>query len=109
MQYKNNSQETNMMITVEEQRRKDNLRKKARRTAIKDGRVTLGDTTKDVDHKRPLSKGGANSKGNTRVMSSATNRSKGGAAGGKMVTGAAKERAGAKGGKASSRKGIPNK
>jgi hypothetical protein len=106
MQY--NNQEINM-ITVEEQRRKDNLRKKARRKAIKDGRVTLGDTTKDVDHKKPLSKGGTNSKGNTKVMSSATNRSKGGAAGGKIVTGKAKRDAGSKGGKTSSRKGVPNK
>jgi hypothetical protein len=97
------------VITVEEQRRKDNLRKKARRKAIKDGRVTLGDTTKDVDHKKPLSKGGTNAKGNTKVMSSTTNRAKGGADGGKMVTGAAKQKAGSLGGKASSRKGIPNK
>jgi hypothetical protein len=103
-----NNQEINV-ITVEEQRRKDNLRKKARRKAIKDGRVSLGDETKDVDHKKPLSKGGTNAKGNTKVMSSTTNRSKGGAAGGKMVTGKAKRDAGSKGGKVSSRKGVPNK
>jgi len=32
---------------------------------------------KEVDHKKPLSKGGTNSKSNTRVVSRKTNRKKG--------------------------------
>lgn len=34
---------------------------------------------KEVDHKRPLSKGGGNGKGNLRVVSRSTNRKKGSA------------------------------
>jgi len=98
-----------MAITERQQKDKNNLRKQARRKAIKEGRVKSGDKTRDVDHKRPLASGGKNTKGNTRVMSSSTNRSKGGKVGGKMVTGAAKRKAGSLGGKASSRKGVPNK
>lgn len=98
-----------MEISVEEQRRKDNLRKKARRRAIKEGLVKLGDLDHDVDHKRPLSKGGTNAPGNIQILSSSENRSKGGKQGGKMITGTAKEEAGRLGGKASSRKGVPNK
>jgi 5-methylcytosine-specific restriction endonuclease McrA len=51
-------------------------RNKARKTAIKAGKVRLGDRTKDVDHKKPLSKGGSNGRKNTRVMSSSKNRAK---------------------------------
>jgi hypothetical protein len=91
-----------------EEKRKNNIRKKARRLAIKEGRVKLG-SGKDVDHKRPLSKGGSNTKKNTRVISRATNRSEGGKVGGKAVTGKPKRDAGSLGGKASSRKGVPNK
>lgn len=47
----------------------------ARRNAIKAGLVKKGDKTKDIDHKRPLSKGGSNSKSNLRVRSSSANRS----------------------------------
>lgn len=39
-----------------------------------DGRVSKGDG-KEVDHKRPLSKGGSNSKGNLSVKSKSANRS----------------------------------
>jgi hypothetical protein len=49
-------------------------RNKARAEAMKDGRVKKGDG-KDVDHKKPLSKGGSNHKSNTRVVSKSTNRS----------------------------------
>jgi hypothetical protein len=38
------------------------------------GKVSKGDG-KDVDHKKPLSKGGSNSKSNMRVVSASTNRS----------------------------------
>lgn len=49
-------------------------RNAARRELEKEGRVSKGDG-KDVDHKKPLSKGGGNSKGNLRVTSKSTNRS----------------------------------
>lgn len=48
-------------------------RNKARRHAIKDGRVKKGDG-KDIDHKKKLSQGGSNSKSNTRVRSASANR-----------------------------------
>ena len=46
---------------------------KARRQAIADGRAKKGDG-KDVDHKKPLDKGGSTEKSNTRVVSKKTNR-----------------------------------
>lgn len=46
---------------------------KARREAIRDGRAKKGDG-KDVDHKKPLDKGGSTDKSNTRVVSKKTNR-----------------------------------
>jgi hypothetical protein len=49
-------------------------RNSARAEAMKDGRVSKGDG-KDLDHKKPLSKGGSNHKSNTRVVSQSTNRS----------------------------------
>ena len=49
-------------------------RNKARAEAVKDGRASKGDG-KDVDHKKPLSKGGSNTKSNTRVVDKSTNRS----------------------------------
>lgn len=57
-------------------------RNKARRAAMRDGKVRKGDG-KDVDHKKPLSKGGSSSVSNTRVRSAKSNRS----AGGKMNKG----------------------
>lgn len=45
----------------------------ARREAIKDGRVRVGDG-KDVAHKKSLENGGTNAKGNTVVQDRATNR-----------------------------------
>lgn len=56
------------------QRKNRALRNKARRAMEKKGAVRKGDG-KDVDHRRPLSKGGANSKGNLRVQSASNNRS----------------------------------
>lgn len=49
-------------------------RKRLRRQMEKEGKVHKGDG-KDVDHKKPLSKGGANSKNNARVVSASNNRS----------------------------------
>ena len=46
----------------------------ARATAIDSGKARVGDG-KDVDHKKPLSKGGDNSAGNLRVVDKSKNRS----------------------------------
>ncbi len=51
-------------------------RNKARSEAMDAGRVRKGDG-KEVDHKKPLSKGGSNSKSNRRVVSRRVNRKKG--------------------------------
>lgn len=50
-------------------------RNKARADAIKSGKAKKYDGT-HVDHKKPLSKGGSNSKKNTRVVSAKTNLKK---------------------------------
>lgn len=55
-----------------EQRRKRSERNKARRAAAKKGLVSKGDG-KEVDHKKPMRKGGTNSDG-TRVVTTAKNR-----------------------------------
>ena len=47
---------------------------KARRMMEKEGKVRKGDG-KDVDHKRPLSKGGKTTRSNLRVKSRSSNRS----------------------------------
>lgn len=49
-------------------------RNAARREMEKSGRVHKGDG-KDVDHKRPLAKGGSNTESNLRVTSKSENRS----------------------------------
>ena len=49
-------------------------RNKARRQAIKDGRVEKGDG-KEIDHVIPLSKGGSNTKSNTRIRTKSQNSS----------------------------------
>ena len=46
----------------------------ARKSLIKAGKASVGDG-KDVDHIRPLSKGGSNKKSNLRVVPASTNRS----------------------------------
>lgn len=57
-----------------EQRANRSKRTVARNQAIEEGRVKRGDS-KDLDHVRPLSKGGSNARSNTRVVSASTNRS----------------------------------
>lgn len=57
-------------------------RNKARREAIKDGRVKKGDN-RDVDHVKPLRSGGSNAKSNTRVVSKSSNRARNGGLGGR--------------------------
>lgn len=56
------------------QRKNRSLRTVARNQANADGRTHKGDG-KDLDHIKPLSKGGSNAKSNTRVVSQHTNRS----------------------------------
>jgi len=51
-------------------------RNKNRRQFERDGRVSKGDG-KEIDHKKPLSKGGGNGKSNLRVVDRKTNRKKG--------------------------------
>lgn len=58
----------------EEQKKKRAKRNKARRQLMREGRVRKGDG-KDVDHKRPLAKGGSNARSNWRVTSKSENRS----------------------------------
>lgn len=59
-----------------EQRAKNAMRKKARYALEKLGRVSKGDG-KEVDHKKPLKKGGSNSLKNLRVTTRTANRRKG--------------------------------
>ena len=54
--------------------KKRSERNKARALLMKEGKVHKGDG-KDVDHKKPLSKGGATTKSNLRVKSASANRS----------------------------------
>lgn len=49
-------------------------RNAARKELEKEGKVSKGDG-KDVDHKKPLSKGGGNSRSNLRVRTSSANKS----------------------------------
>ena len=49
-------------------------RNAARRTMEKKGVVSKGDG-KDVDHKRPIAKGGGNGNGNLRAVPASANRS----------------------------------
>lgn len=58
---------------TEEQKHNRALRNNARRELMREGRVHKGDG-KDVDHKRPLIKGGSNSDSNLRVVSQKVNR-----------------------------------
>lgn len=57
-----------------EQRKRRSERTVARNQANADGRTSKGDG-KDLDHIKPLSKGGNSSKSNTRVVSKGSNRS----------------------------------
>ena len=57
-----------------EERRKKGLRTKARRAMVKKhGKAALAG--KDIDHRRPLRKGGTSSLSNLRIMSRRKNRS----------------------------------
>jgi len=72
------SSDKKLAYMAEYQKDPENVRKrvarnKARRHAIAEGRAEVGDG-KEVDHKRPLRKGGSNSDSNTRVISAKANR-----------------------------------
>ena len=58
----------------EEQKKRRAKRNAARRELEKEGVVRKGDG-KDVDHKRPLSKGGGNHRSNLRAVPASKNRS----------------------------------
>jgi len=58
----------------DERRKQRASRNKARREMIKDGRVRRNDG-RQVDHIKPLSKGGSNGKKNLRVRSQKSNSS----------------------------------
>ena len=64
----------NIYKSKPDQIKKRVLRNKARRQAIKEGKVKVGDGT-SVEHKKPLSKGGTNSNGNLKIVSFADNSS----------------------------------
>lgn len=59
-----------------EQRKNRSERVLARRELTKEGKVHKGDR-EDVDHIKPLSKGGSNKRSNLQAISSHANRSKG--------------------------------
>jgi 5-methylcytosine-specific restriction endonuclease McrA len=59
-----------------EQRRHRSERVMARRELTKEGAVSKGDHM-DVDHIKPLSKGGSNNRSNLRAISAHANRAKG--------------------------------
>ena len=55
----------------EQRRNRSNRNKARRRVGLKKG------DPREVDHKRPLSKGGSNGRSNSRITSKRTNRVKG--------------------------------
>jgi ribosomal protein S17 len=61
---------------TEAEKSKRVARNRARRAAIKSGKAKVGDGT-EVDHIRPLSKGGSTAASNTRLIKKATNRAHG--------------------------------
>mgnify|MGYP003565434390 CR=1 FL=1 len=71
---RNYKQEYNNYHSKPKQRKNRVKRTLARRAMEAGGKVSKGDG-KDVDHKRPLSKGRSNSKKNLRVKSATSNRS----------------------------------
>ena len=59
-----------------EGKKKRTVRDQARTAAIKSGALKSKSDPREIDHKTPLSKGGCNCKGNTRVVSRTANRKK---------------------------------
>ena len=71
---RNYSLEYDLYHSRPEQRKNRSERTIARNQANADGRTSRGDG-KDLDHIKPLSKGGSNAKSNTRVTTQSSNRS----------------------------------
>lgn len=71
---RNYSLEYDLYHSRPEQRKNRSKRTTARNEALADGRVSRGDGM-DLDHKRALSRGGSNSRSNTRVVPASENRS----------------------------------
>ncbi len=69
--YKRQYEEYDGKDSVKKDRAKRNA---ARRELTREGKVSKGDG-KDVDHKKPLSKGGGTARSNLRVQSASANRS----------------------------------
>jgi hypothetical protein len=72
------SSKAKLEYMAEYQKRPENVEKRvdrnrARRHAIADGKVKVGDG-KEVDHKKMLDKGGSDKDSNTRVVDASTNR-----------------------------------
>lgn len=55
----------------------ENIKKRAQRNAARRKMGLKPGDPREVDHKKPLAKGGSNSKKNLRAVSRATNRKKG--------------------------------
>ncbi len=73
--YKRNyDQEYKVSQSSSKEKKNRAKRNKARSMLEKEGRVHKGDGM-DVDHSKPLAKGGSNSKSNLRVKSKSSNRS----------------------------------
>lgn len=62
------------------QKKRRAARNGARRAMEREGRVRKGDGM-DVDHRRPLSRGGSTGRGNLRVVSASKNRARAGTRG----------------------------
>lgn len=67
-------QEYSVSQASEKEKKNRAKRNAARRMAVSKGKVSKGDG-KDVDHKKPLCKGGGNGESNHRVVSASSNRS----------------------------------
>lgn len=72
--YKRDYKQENKYKSTPEQIHARVLRNKARREMLKAGKVHIGDG-KEVDHIKPLSKGGSGGIGNLRVVSASRNDS----------------------------------
>lgn len=72
--YKRDYQQENKYKSTPEQIHARVLRNKARREAISAGLVKKGDG-KEIDHIKPLSKGGSNARSNLRAVSASANDS----------------------------------